>query len=167
MSDGRGKQGEDFASLLGGAKALAGRDRQAPPPVPKPKVKKAQSGPGFVLPDPNNPLLCCATDCDRKLLARLRAGRIPFTITLDLHGLRKQQALEELQRGLQQAWEEGEDCVLVIHGRSLGATTEPVLKRALPSWLTQAPIGAHVLAFAPSKQRDGGPGATYVLLRCA
>ena len=42
---------------------------------------------------------------------------------------------------------------------------EPVLKRSLPDWLAEAPLGDCVLAFASAAPEHGGSGATYVLLR--
>lgn len=120
---------------------------------------------GFVFPNPDEALLARAADADHRTFDRLRRGRIPFAIIADLHGLRRAEARQRLLRVLQQAWEEGEDCVLVIHGRGLGSESEPVLKQALPKWLTTPPLAAHVLAFAPAQREDGGSGATCVLLR--
>jgi DNA-nicking Smr family endonuclease len=42
---------------------------------------------------------------------------------------------------------------------------EPVLKEALLEWLAEPPIGPKVLAFTSARGRDGGVGATYVLVR--
>lgn len=163
----RGKDPDDFASLVADAKPLKGRDRQAPPPAPKRPGSKRRNEVRFVFPDSNNPLLGCAEDCDRKLFDRLRRGRIEADATADLHGMRKAEAREELIRVLQQAWRDGDDCVLVIHGRALRSESEPVLKRALPDWLTTQPLAARVLAFAPAAPDAGGAGATCVLLRSA
>jgi DNA-nicking Smr family endonuclease len=41
----------------------------------------------------------------------------------------------------------------------------PVLKRKLPEWLAEPPLGEKVLAFASAPSRQGGSGATRVLLR--
>jgi DNA-nicking Smr family endonuclease len=60
---------------------------------------------------------------------------------------------------------EGGRCVLVIHGRGRHSETEPILKEALLDWLAEPPVGSLVLAFSSALGRDGGVGATYVLLR--
>ena len=41
---------------------------------------------------------------------------------------------------------------------------EGSLRQALPRWLTTAPLCNIVRAFAPAQLRDGGAGASYVLL---
>ena len=40
-----------------------------------------------------------------------------------------------------------------------------VLKQAFLDWLAEPPLGSRVLAFTSARGRDGGVGATYVLLR--
>lgn len=40
-----------------------------------------------------------------------------------------------------------------------------MLRRTVPRWLREAPNAARVLDFAEARQRDGGAGALYVLLR--
>ena len=56
-------------------------------------------------------------------------------------------------------------CLIVIHGKGLRSSGQPVLRAALPSWLADPQLGGSVLAFAPACHDDGGSGATYVLLR--
>jgi DNA-nicking Smr family endonuclease len=40
-----------------------------------------------------------------------------------------------------------------------------VLRDGVLAWLTAPPLAARVMAFATALPRDGGPGASYVLLR--
>jgi DNA-nicking Smr family endonuclease len=42
-----------------------------------------------------------------------------------------------------------------------------VLKGGVVDWLVEAPLASLVLAFATAQPRDGGAGASYVLLRRA
>ena len=58
-------------------------------------------------------------------------------------------------------------CVRVVHGRGLHSDGGAVLKGGVVEWLTTAPPLSLVLAFASAQPRDGGPGASYVLLRRA
>ena len=55
-------------------------------------------------------------------------------------------------------------CVKVIHGRGLRSPKGPVLKEAVIKWL-HGQFGKWVLAYSSAKARDGGLGATYIILR--
>ena len=99
-------------------------------------------------------------------LRRLRAGKLRPEAAVDLHGLDRAGARERLWREIGAASRAGRRCVLVIHGRGLRSEGgEPVLKQALPSWLAEPRLRGLVLAFCPARPQDGGPGASYVLLR--
>ena len=53
-------------------------------------------------------------------------------------------------------------------GKGLRATAESpagVLRAAVPRWLNEPPNRARILAFAPARDRHGGAGALYVLLK--
>jgi DNA-nicking Smr family endonuclease len=106
-----------------------------------------------------------AQGIDRKHLLRLRRGEWPAERRVDLHGLRASEARRELQRELSEASAAGERCVLVIHGRGLHSESGPVLREGVLAWLTSPPLARRVMAFASALPRDGGPGASYVLLR--
>lgn len=166
MPERRGPK-EDFKSLVGDVKPLAKKRIAAPP---RARSARAVLPPGerqFLFPDPDEPLLGRAHDCDAKRFERLRRGRMEMEVRVDLHGLRKRAARVQLETSLRDAWNEGVDYVLVIHGRGRSSEQAPVIKQALPGWLTKQPLAERVLAFAPAKQADGGVGATYVLLRPA
>ncbi len=107
-----------------------------------------------------------AKGVNNQLLAQLRRGEIPPRKELDLHGLLKNEAHKLLKAFILQSRRDGERCILIITGKgkhSLGG--QSVLKKAVPQWLSQSPINAHLLAFCSAKARDGGSGALYVLLR--
>ena len=101
-----------------------------------------------------------------KDFSELRSGRIRPGARVDLHRLDRKQAQHILRKGLAVASASATACVIVIHGRGLRSPGgEPTLKSALPGWLRSAPLDAWVRGFAPALPRDGGDGATYVLLR--
>src|SRR5262249_38955368 len=102
---------------------------------------------------------------DRAHLARLRRGEVEVERRLDLHGLTAAEARRELERELRDAQAAGVRCVLVVHGRGLHSDAGPVLRDGVLTWLTAEPLAARVLAFASALPRDGGAGASYVLLR--
>ena len=108
-----------------------------------------------------------ARGIDRAHLLRLRRGEVRLERRIDLHGLNAAEARRELTAELREAFSAGERCVLVVHGRGLHSESGPVLKDGVVDWLVTPPLAAFVLAFASALPRDGGPGASYVLLRRA
>jgi len=101
---------------------------------------------------------------DRRTAERLRRGQLPIEARLDLHGLTRQAAEDALLGFLNRAADRGLRCVLVITGKGR-AGGESVLRREIPRWLNHAAVRSRVLACVPARQRDGGAGAFYVLLR--
>lgn len=106
-----------------------------------------------------------ASGFDRRRLRALRRGEIAPDVELDLHGMTRAAARGELSAALRDAIAAGARCVLVVHGRGHRSESGPVLRDALPGWLTEGPHAASILAFAAGEAQRGG--ATYVLLRRA
>lgn len=106
-----------------------------------------------------------APGIDRAHLDRLARGGVPIDLELDLHGLTESAARSLVRETLRCAYEDGDRCVLVIHGRGKHSDLGAVLREALPGWLQEPPTGLLVMAFAGAQPRDGGEGASYVLLR--
>jgi len=102
----------------------------------------------------------------RKLMKQLKRGHFPVQDYIDLHGLTKQEAENEVRDFLLKSHARGHRCVLIVHGRGLNSPESlPVLKEGLPLWLNRGPVRKIVLAFATAKPYDGGTGAIYVLLK--
>ncbi len=100
------------------------------------------------------------------VLKKLRNGDFSYQDHVDLHGLTRQEAQDRVTDFLVRSHARGVRCVLIVCGRGLNSQgKEPVLKRALVSWMTHAPLKRLVLAFASARTWDGGAGAVYVLLR--
>ncbi len=98
------------------------------------------------------------TDVTRKL----RRGDWTIQRQLDLHGLRRDEAREQLSFFIREAFKHGIRCVRVVHGKGLGSPGKaPILKSRVHSWLVQK---EEVLAFVQAKPADGGAGALVVLL---
>jgi DNA-nicking Smr family endonuclease len=103
---------------------------------------------------------------DPRIIKKLRRGSFSIQDHLDLHGLTREQAKEEVNSFLQAAALQGKRCVLIIHGRGLGSHGKvPVLKNALRNWFTRRGLRKKILAFTTAREYDGGAGAIYVLLR--
>ncbi len=102
----------------------------------------------------------------KKLMKQLKKGMFPTQDYVDLHGLTKQEAEEEVKSFLMHSYRRGLRCVLIVHGRGLNSEDHiPVLKKRLPLWLNRSPTKKIVLAFSTARPYDGGAGAVYVLLR--
>jgi DNA-nicking Smr family endonuclease len=98
-----------------------------------------------------------------EVVRKLRRGVWSIQAQLDLHGLRRDEAREQLASFLREAVAHGLRCVRVIHGKGNGSPgREPVLKAKVKTWLVQK---NEVLAFAQARAADGGHGALMVLLR--
>ena len=86
----------------------------------------------------------------------LRRGQYAPDLILDLHGLDKNQAKEEIAALLFACQKEHAQCVCIVHG--IGSR---VLKNKVPHWLVQHP---DVMAFHQAPLEWGGNGALLVLI---
>jgi DNA-nicking Smr family endonuclease len=103
---------------------------------------------------------------NRPLMRKLRRGGFSVQAELDLHGMGQKEALAELERFLEFAGRRGLRCVRVIHGKGNNSQNqEGVLKKKVPEWLQLRRLARRIVAFASASLRDGGVGATCVLLR--
>ena len=99
----------------------------------------------------------------RKTLKQLRRGQGKINARLDLHGLTRDEALQELEEFLSTCNKRGFRYVQIIHGKGLNSENrEPILKTMVWSRLTQH---NYVLAFCQAGPSDGGSGAVLVLLK--
>jgi len=157
----------EFEAAMGDVDKIAGRDRTlapVPPPVGN-RPRREREPVQFEDVRCDDRLEGRAPGIDRKLLRRLRAGSFEIELRIDLHGLLAAEARDSVREALLEASADGRRCALVIHGRGLHSSDEPVLKRTLPEWLAEPPLGERVMAFASATPEHGGAGATYVLLR--
>ncbi len=93
---------------------------------------------------------------------KLRRGDWSIQRELDLHGLRRDDAREQLSAFIRDAHRQGVRCVRVVTGKGLGSPGKtPVLKSKALGWLMQK---NEVLAFVQAKPAEGGAGALVVLL---
>jgi len=111
----------------------------------------------------SEPWVLQADGVSRERLKRLAAGRPPAGMTLDLHGMTRDEALQAMNQCLGDALAGGERVLCLVHGRGLHSQGRPVLKEAVYHWLREGPYAAYVLAVIP-KPGTGG-GSCLVLLR--
>ena len=108
----------------------------------------------------------CAEGLDRRILRKLKSGDYALGAHLDLHGLTRDEAFDEVIKFINKSRVNDKRCVLIVHGRGLNSKDNiPVLKGLLKSWLERGRISKSVLAFCTALPHDGGAGAVYVLLR--
>jgi DNA-nicking Smr family endonuclease len=99
-------------------------------------------------------------------MRRLRAGKIRPQQSIDLHGFTRDEAYRQLCNAIARAAATGVRCVLVIHGRGQHSADErSVLRDALGEWIVRSPLADRVAGCCLAQARDGGTGASYLLLR--
>ncbi len=143
-----------------GSRVIPGSSKP-PTPRPGPPEEKAE----FEIVESGERLAGVARGIDRSQLRRLRSGAFPVEVRVDLHGLAADAARQRVREVLRQASEAGSRCALVIHGRGLHSQDAPILKAALVDWLREPPLGRLVMAYTSASLRQGGAGATLILLR--
>lgn len=108
-------------------------------------------------------LLYCKPNLDPKIMKKLRNGNFPLQARLDLHGKTIAQAKTLLSSFIHFCQHDSVKHALIIHGKGMGSLTgEAKLKQFINHYLKQFP---QVLAFCSAKNKDGGKGAVYVLLK--
>jgi DNA-nicking Smr family endonuclease len=162
---------------LAGVKPLARVRRQplarpAPPPVPAQTRRDEQAALAESLRGPLTAdealdsgveLSYLRDGLPRQVLRRLRRGHWVVQDGLDLHGMNRVEAAQQVAEFVRACAARGLRCVRIVHGKGLGSRNrEPVLKGKLRSWL--APRDA-VLAFCQAPAAEGGSGALLVLLK--
>ncbi len=105
------------------------------------------------------------SELEPRLKRRLSRGQIEADDSLDLHGLRQEQAFETLFRFLRAAQDRGARVVIVVTGKGRAGADPGVLRRAVPLWLAAPAVRSLVIGFEEAAARHGGGGALYVRLR--
>ena len=155
-----------------GAKRRHVHPRLSPPPVPLQTrrdegavLAESVAGPLSVEDalDTGVELSYLRAGVSRQVLRRLRRGHWVVQDGLDLHGMNRVQAAEQVAGFVRTSAARGLRCVRIVHGKGLGSRNrEPVLKGKLRAWL--APRD-EVLAFCQAPAAEGGSGALLVLLK--
>jgi DNA-nicking Smr family endonuclease len=105
------------------------------------------------------------TGLDRRTGQRFKRGQLQVEACLDLHGLTQAEARLELDGFLSRQYMMGKRCVIVVTGKGVGKDGGGVLRATVPRWLNEPPNREKVLAFEYARQKDGGAGALYVLIK--
>ncbi|MFO0986065.1 MAG: Smr/MutS family protein [Alphaproteobacteria bacterium] len=153
--------------------AAAARARPGPAPLP-PRRMPAPAGPPPLVPGQ-------LAGLDRRSGEKLRKGQMPVEAKLDLHGMTQEAAHAGVVRFVEAQHAAGARCVLIVTGKGgrAGGPFQPkavagrftfgagrgILKEALPRWLNEPRLRAHIVAVQPASRAHGGEGAVYVLLK--
>lgn len=146
----------------------------APVTPPAPRRAPAPSGPPPLVPGQ-------LAGLDRRSGDKLRRGQMTVDAKLDLHGMTQESAHASVVRFIGAQHAAGARCVLIVTGKG-GRAADPfrpkaaharftfnpgrgVLKEALPRWLNEPRLRAHIIAVQPASRAHGGEGAVYVLLK--
>jgi len=152
---------------------LAGPPQPEPLPKARPKTKPVPAArplrtpASSVVTAAKNP----ASGLDKRMVQRLRKGKMPIDGRLDLHGMTQNEAHRALHRFIGASRAMNRRLVLIITGKGwdpMASRREDavgVLRRSVPRWLETPPLNQHVSAITDAHAKDGGSGALYVLLR--
>jgi DNA-nicking Smr family endonuclease len=145
----------------------------APPPAPGKKPQKLPSHP--TAPSYRPPVSGRQTEPGRIIEPMMRRkvarGRIEIEGTIDLHGMRQDEARAALGRFIYARVARGDRTILVITGKGLKKIDDTtivergVLRTMLPLWLSEPQLAPMIAGWDVSAQGHGGEGAYYVRLR--
>jgi len=165
-----------FSDAVGRVTALpphARADLQPPRPAPEPlqRQRDEQAALREALSDDVDVESLLLTDdglsfrrpgVPQDVVTRLRRGHWAMQGQIDLHGLRRDEAREQLAAFVRECTRRGHRCLRVVHGKGHGSPgKQPVLKAKVQRWLAQCD---DVIAFAQASGHEGGAGALIVLL---
>jgi DNA-nicking Smr family endonuclease len=94
--------------------------------------------------------------------ARRALLELPPEAVLDLHGLSALEAEERLSGFLSESARRGLRKILVVHGKGIHSSGEPVLGKTVRRILERSPFAAE---FGRGSPREGGSGVSWVILR--
>jgi DNA-nicking Smr family endonuclease len=142
-----------------------------PAAPPQPKAPKIIAMPAYQ--SPETPGRQPQGVIEPRLRQKLGRGRVPIDGTLDLHGMRQDEAYEALVRYLRARSARGDRTILVITGKGLKKVNgDPtmivergVLRTMLPIWLSGPDLMPLVAGWDQAAQGHGGEGAWYVRLK--
>lgn len=103
---------------------------------------------------------------DRTTDKKLKAGKLPIDLRVDLHGLSLEDAYFKLKDTIDYAFEEGYRLVLAITGKgSHSAEGQETIRSSLEKWLSYPELSGKIIKYVDAHKRHGGKGAVYVLLK--
>ena len=168
---------QSFEQMLDGVKTLSTDRVVHNTPKPRPVPKQANRDNQKVMQEllvspteheemqPGDSLAYMQPGIQKQVFRKLKKGHYSIEAELDLHGLTRDEAQQQLSVFVSEAQEHGVRCVRIIHGKGYGSSNKgPVIKPLVNQWLRRR---AEILAFCSARPADGGTGAVYVLIKSA
>ena len=134
-------------------------------------VPKTTNGKPVSLPVPPSAMRGHDKGIEPKLNRKIRRGHLPIDATIDLHGLRQDEAHAALCRFIAARHARGDRTLLVITGKGLKKTgwgqieQKGVLRAMLSMWLSEKTLAPLVAGWQEAAREHGGEGAFYVRLK--
>ncbi|PLX93524.1 MAG: hypothetical protein C0621_07255 [Desulfuromonas sp.] len=97
-------------------------------------------------------------------MKQVRQGKLRPEESLDLHGLRREEAAQKVRWFLDNARHQGLKTVLLITGQGKSSQGDPVLRQVVEGMLQQE-LGTRVSEWGRAPGRYGGAGALVVFLK--
>lgn len=97
-----------------------------------------------------------------KGLTRREAETLPIEARIDLHGLTTMEADIALSAFFDEAERLAYRKILIVHGKGLHSSSEPVLEPYIKQWLERRPSAGRT---GHPDAANGGKGATWVILK--
>ncbi len=150
------------------------KPKPLPPDTSKRKIKIRFASETVILPNVSRETLKVGElkHLDASTGAKFSKGKMPIDGRLDLHGMTATEAYEALKKFLNRHYLQASRCVIVVTGKGRRHLDENgevrktgVIRELLPRWLNDKDIRPFILSFTPAKDKDGGMGAFYVLLK--
>ncbi len=112
---------------------------------------------------PGDTLSYVQSGIQKQVFRKLKRGQYSIEAELDLHGLTRDEAQQQLNEFILEVRERGMRCVRIIHGKGYGSSNHgPVIKPLVNQWLRKR---NEILAVCSARPVDGGTGAVYVLIK--
>lgn len=170
--------GGSFADMLDGVKVLNNSDKVVhekpkPRPIPQQTAQDERKVMQELLVSPNeyehedmqpgDSLSYVQPGIQKQVFKKLKRGQYSIEAELDLHGLTRDEAHQQLNEFIVDIRDRGLRCVRIIHGKGYGSSNRgPVIKPLVNQWLRKR---NEILAFCSARPVDGGTGAVYVLVK--
>jgi len=167
-----------FADMLDGVRVLNSSDKVVhekpkPRPIPQQATRDEKKVMQELLVSPNeyehddmqpgDSLSYVRPGIQKQVFKKLKRGQYSIEAELDLHGLTREEAHQQLNELILDIRENGLRCVRIIHGKGYGSSNRgPVIKPLVNQWLRKRD---EILAFCSARPVDGGTGAVYVLVK--
>jgi len=167
-----------FADMLDGVRVLNSSDKVVhekpkPRPIPQQATRDEKKVMQELLVSPNeyehddmqpgDSLSYVRPGIQKQVFKKLKRGQYSIEAELDLHGLTREEAHQQLNEFILDIRENGLRCVRIIHGKGYGSSNRgPVIKPLVNQWLRKRD---EILAFCSARPVDGGTGAVYVLVK--